>query len=143
MGFTLVETAVVLLLLTVLMSFALLDLRQTSRRSNLTAAARQLAAELRLARIRAISLNNNYRILLPAGDNGYRRQSRGPSGYRDDGPALALPDGIVTVSCSSPSGGISFRPRGVAAEFGTVTLANADNERRKVIVNFTGEVRIE
>lgn len=143
MGFTLIETVVVLLLLSVLMSFALLDLGRASRRSNLTAAARQLAAELRLARIRAITLNNNYRILLQAGVGGYSRQARGSSGYREDGPTLALPDGIVTVSCSSPSGGISFRPRGVAAEFGTVTLANADNERRKVIVNFTGEVRIE
>jgi len=142
-GFTLLETMVVLLLVSLLIGFALIDVQRATQRTRLTTAARQVAADLRLARIRAISLNANYRIHLPVGAGSYTRQRRGGSGYQDEGAPVPLPDGVVTRACTSPSGAISFRPRGLAGDFGTVTLANAAGELRRVIVAITGEVRVE
>lgn len=142
-GFTLLEAAVVLLVLSLVTSFAVVDLQAVSRRSNLLAAARQLGAELRLARIRAIRLNANYRIMLQPGAGWFARQSRVSGSYRDDGPPVQLVGGVSVVSCSSPSGAIGFRARGLAAEPGTVILAGSDTQRRKVVVDFNGEVRIE
>lgn len=142
-GFTLIETALVLLLLSLLSGVGLFHLRLAAQRWRLSNSAQQLAAELRLARIRAISQGTNYRIQLRAGDTIYQRQRRKPDGYENDGPALQLGDGIVVAACSNPASAISFRPRGLAGEFGTVTLANQHNEQRRIVVVFTGEVRIE
>lgn len=143
MGFTLMETVAVLLLLSILSGMGLFQLRVATQRWKLTNAAQQLAAELRLARIRAISRSTNYRIQVRAGDDSYQRQRREPHGYEDDGSPVRLSDGIVVASCSNPSSAISFRPRGLAGEFGTLTLTNAYNDQRRIVVLITGEVRIE
>lgn len=122
---------------------AALDLQAIGQRLRLDAAARQVAADLRLARVRAASLNTSYRLLFRPGSSSYSRQLRHDGSYRDDGAAVGLPGGIRCIACTAPSHGIGFRPRGTASEFGTVTLADAEQRQRRVVVDSTGGVRIE
>jgi len=142
-GFALLEMCVVLLLLSVVAASAVLDLPSLRRRVHLDGAARRVAADLRLARIRAASLGTNYRILFRPGSRDYLRQRREEGSYRDDGSAVELPAGIRCLACTAPNGAIGFRPRGTPSEFGTVTLADDENRQRRIVVDATGGVRVE
>ena len=44
----------------------------------------------------------------------------------DDGAAVRLPRGILISDCTATENGISFKPRGNAATFGTVILRNGN-----------------
>ena len=142
-GFTLLELAVVLGLLSILGALAILNHQTIRARWHLSAAARQVTLDLKLMRMRAITRNVSHRLLFAAGSDRYRRQRQGGSVYLDDGPAVVLPRGIVVTDCTAASDAISFRPRGNAASFGTVTLQNVLGEVRHVIVDITGQVRME
>ncbi len=142
-GFTLLELVATLALLAILSALAILDHHAVRSRLQLGAAARQVTLDLKLMRLRAITRNVNHRLVFTTGSAYYQRQHKRGSSYTDDGPAVTLPRGIVITDCTAANDAISFRPRGNAGSFGTVTLQNASGEVRRVIVDIAGQVRVE
>jgi general secretion pathway protein H len=142
-GWTLLEVVVVVGLMSILAGTAVLAHQAARPMLDLSAGVRQVAMELRVARMRAISDGVGYRVVFAAGGAAYQKQRQGSSTYLDDGPPVALPRGVVVAGCNGSGGAISFRPRGNAGSFGTVTIQNGNGDQRQVVVNIAGRVRIQ
>src|SRR5579862_4078201 len=142
-GMSLLEVLVVLAVIAILAGFAVLDHQAMRPRLDLRTAARQVVLDLRVARMRAIAENVNHRVVFPTGAGGYQHQRKSGGGYADDGVVVSLPRGIVIGDCTAPENGISFKPRGNAATFGTVTLRNRTGDEQRVVVDIAGQARVQ
>ena len=142
-GLTILELMVVLALIAVLSGSSVLAYARLRSHVALDSAARQVVLDLKLSRIRAITRTADQRILFSAGAVVYQRQQGQAGSYRDQGPAIRLPTGVMIHDCSARDDAISFRPRGNAGTFGTVTLRNASGQDRRIIVDIAGEIRVQ
>ena len=143
-GFTLLELLIVIALTAVLAGAALLRGPRLIAGWRLAAGARQIIMDLKLARARAILTSATHRVHFFAADATYRHERQRPSGTYDPiAPATGLPTSIAIAGCTAAGSGISFRPRGNAGAFGTVTLRNAYGEQRAVVVDIVGRVRVQ
>lgn len=109
----------------------------------LQAATRQVVADLAFARLRAAATNRSHRLLVEAGEAAYRIQGNSDSGYQDVRRPVRLPFGVQVASCNASGGAFTFRPRGNAATFGTLTLRNDAGRERLVVVDIAGRVRVQ
>jgi prepilin-type N-terminal cleavage/methylation domain-containing protein len=142
-GFSILELVVTLSLASILAGISVLSHNALRPRLNLGMATRQVVMDLQLTRMRAVAHNANQRIVFPDGGSGYQRQRQTGSTYGDDGAAVALPPGITVLDCTAGNSTITFRPRGNASSFGTVTLANTTGDVRRVVVDIAGQVRVQ
>jgi prepilin-type N-terminal cleavage/methylation domain-containing protein len=142
-GFSLLELIITLSLASVLAGISVLSHSALRPSLDLSLATRQVAMDLKVARMRAVATNVNHRIVLKAGSASYQPQYKNGSSYLNDGAAVALPRGIVIAECTASDSAIGFRPRGNAATFGTVTIRNAKGDVRRVVVDIAGQVRME
>lgn len=142
-GFTLLELVVTLSLTMALAGIAAISHRAMRPGLDLSAAARQVVMDLKLARMRAVAEGVNHRIVFPDGASGYQPQRQQGAGYSDLPGPVPLPRGIIVANCTANGNAIGFRPRGNAATFGTITLRTDGGEVRQVIVNITGQVRVQ
>src|SRR5262245_394584 len=90
-GFTLLEMLVVLGLTAALLALGVVGHAALRERLGLTSAARQVATDLALARIRAIARNREQRLLFAPGTARYRPQEKAVAGFEDVGSARDLP----------------------------------------------------
>src|SRR5262245_3253281 len=143
-GLTLLELLIALSLCAVLTGTAVLGLHRMLATWRLSAAARQVLMDLKLARARAILGSAAHRVRFPVPGTSYQHQRQRPSGtYESIGPPTELPPDVAIVGCSGAGSGISFRPRGHAGAFGTVTLRNRDGAERAVVVDIVGRLRVQ
>lgn len=143
-GFSLLELLMALSLLAVLAGTALLSGPRLLAGWRLAAAARQIVMDLKLARARAILTSATHRLRFVVADATYRPERQRPSGTYDPiAPATGLPRDVAIASCTAAGSGISFRSRGHAGAFGTVTLRNVYGEQRAVVVDIVGRVRVQ
>ncbi len=143
-GFTLLHLLVGLTLLGVLSATALLGYERALSGWRLSAAVRQVVMDLKLARARAILDSTSHRVHFPVPGSSYQHERQQPSGsYVAVGEATALPGDVTVIACTGTGGGISFRPRGHAGAFGTVTLRNAEGDQRAVVVDIVGRTRVQ
>ncbi len=143
-GFSLLELLVVLALITALSGVALLQGPRLLGGWRLAAAARQIVMELKFARARAILTSATHRVHFFTADSTYRQERQRASGTYDAIAAAApLPTSVAIAACTAAGSGISFRPRGNAGAFGTVTLRNAYGQQRAVIVDIVGRIRVQ
>ena len=142
-GFSLLELMVVLSLVAILGGISVISQQAMRPALDLSMAARQVAIDLKVARMRAVTDNANYRVAFVDGGTTYQHQRKNGDGYVDDGIPIALPRGIVIAECTATDNAISFRPRGHAATFGTVTIRNGKGDLRKVVVDIAGQVRVQ
>jgi prepilin-type N-terminal cleavage/methylation domain-containing protein len=142
-GFSLLELLSALALAAVLASISILGHHALRPSLNLSTAARQIAVDLKGARMRAVAENTAYRILFRSDSRSYQLQRKGASQFGDSGPPIILPAEIVVRDCSARDSAISFAPRGSAGSFGTVTIANTRGETRQIVVDIAGQVRLQ
>jgi prepilin-type N-terminal cleavage/methylation domain-containing protein len=143
-GFTLLELLIGLALCGVLTGIALLGLPRLLAGWRLSAAARQVVMDLKLTRARAILDSATHRLRFSAPGTTYQPERQRPSGTYDPiGPPIGLPADVEIVDCSGAGSGISFRPRGQAAAFGTITLRNRAGDQRAVVVDIVGRTRVQ
>jgi type II secretory pathway pseudopilin PulG len=142
-GWSLLEVLTVVALTSVLAGTAVLSHQAARPMLDLSMAARQVAMDLRLARMRAIGDGANYRLVFAAGGASYQKQRFDGTAYVDDGLPVPLPRGVVIASCSASDGTVTFRARGNAGTFGTVTIQHSNGDVRRVVVNMTGRVRLQ
>ncbi|MDX2166983.1 MAG: GspH/FimT family protein [Deltaproteobacteria bacterium] len=141
-GLTLLELLVALALFGALAAIALPDLRRTLAAWRLNAAARQVVMDLKLTRAQAIAAGVTQRLRFTAAAGRYQRERQSGGSYVAVGPPTALPDGVIVADCSAAGSGISFRPRGLAATFGTITLRDVDGVERRIVVDIAGRLRL-
>jgi hypothetical protein len=110
---------------------------------NLMTATRQVVMVLLATRMRAVTRNTDLRIVFSNGSTSYRLQARNGNTYDDEGAPVALAPGVTIVDCTARASAISFRPRGNAGTFGTVTLQNSRGDVRRVVVDIAGQVRVQ
>ncbi len=143
-GLSLIEVLVALSLAVGIAGTALVRYGAMLSSWRLNAAARQVVMDLKLTRARAISADADHRLRFTDHATSYQRQRKLPSGaYVDDGVAIPLPVEVEVVGCNALGSGITFRPRGHASTFGTITLANAEGGQRRVVVDIVGRMRVE
>lgn len=142
-GFTLLELLVCLALAGILAAMAAPAFSAMRAEWRLNTAARQVALDLRAARARAVAGGTNRRVLFLQQFGTYLRQTQdGPSTYANDGAPAQLPAGVRITGCTAVGSAVTFRPRGNAITFGTVTLGDVRGRTRAVVVNMVGRTRI-
>jgi prepilin-type N-terminal cleavage/methylation domain-containing protein len=143
-GFTLLEVLIAVALCLVVAGTALLGYRRTLAGWRLSAAARQVAMDLKIARARAMltAATQRLRFAVPGRTYQHERQRRSGAYEPVFGPT-ALPADVEIVACTGAGSGISFRPRGHAGAFGTVVLRNRDGDRRSIVVDIVGRLRVQ
>lgn len=142
-GYSLLELIVVLGLMGILLTLAVFAQAAMRERLRLASAARQVATDLAVARMRAISRNREQRLLFTPGSTQYLAQERAGAGFDDAGPRRDLPTGVRIDDCTAPGDAVTFRPRGGAGSFGTVVLGASSGATRSVTVSITGRTRIQ
>ena len=143
-GLTVVEILVALIILGVLAAIAVPNVAALRSRWQLSAAARQIVMDLKVARTRAIADIANHRVRFAVHGSSYQPQRQGTDGsYANEGTSVALADGIVIDSCTATAAAVGFRPQGNASTFGTVTLRNDAGAQRRIVVDIVGRMRVE
>ncbi len=137
-GFTLIELIVILSLATIVMAIALPGLIAWLPTYSLSAGARQVASDLQLARMKAISQNTKFRLnFIDPTKYQFEKDSVA------DGGAISLPDGIEVTTLGATS---EFQARGTAdtgVGNSTITLTNDGGTTTKQIqINVVGRVAI-
>ena len=139
-GFTIIELLVAMSLAGILMAIAIPQFMSWLPTINLGAGARQLATELQLARMKAISQSTQYRITfaaLPAAT--YTVEVFTAGAYVTDRGPVPLPQGITVTAMTAA---FNFTTAGTASTVSTITVRNTLGATTTVTVNPVGRVRI-
>lgn len=134
-------------ILSVLLAFALPQAAAVLPRLTLDRAARQVASDLELARVKAINRNARVRTVVELADARYHLETEGEGGFEPDGAPRLLPGGVrfdpgASTRVSGSSVSITFLPRGHTADNATIAIGGAGGLER-VIVSSSGRVRVE
>ena len=141
-GLTLLELVVALATLAVLAGTGVLAFARTIDDVRLNQAARQIVLDLVGTRTRALADNTGRRLVFSLDYDRYQPQVQIGGVYSNDGAVVTLPSGIDLTDCTASGSAVTFRPRGNAATFGTITLRNRPGHVRNVIVDIAGRIRI-
>ena len=142
-GITLFEVLTALALTSILAGTAVANFRTTRHQWQLEVATRQIALDLRAARVKAIASSTTHRLRFEAPGSRYDREiSTANRIFIRDGETRDLPRGTTVTKCNGRNSAISFRPRGNAGSFGTITVANANGDTRDIVIDMAGRVRI-
>ncbi|TPW15971.1 MAG: type IV fimbrial bioproteinis protein FimT [bacterium] len=149
-GFSLIELMVSLTLMTIMFAVGLPALTRSLRTNRVLGSAGNLAAELRQARQRAVSEENQVIFSWSLADDHYRwHDDDDNDGTTDTGEYVSdwreLPDGVDLVDGATAFGAasVTFRPNGSASLAGQLRVVNADNLGRTVqLVATSGLVKV-
>ena len=144
-GFTVMELVVVIGLALLITGIALPNFLSWLPTLRLSNAARQVATDLQVARVKAISQNTKFRIsfvgAIPGADS-YELEKEDPNSpgnfIKESGP-FDLPEGI-TVKAVGPHP--HFLPRGTANTPSTITLENGNGDTKEINIALVGRVKI-
>lgn len=133
-GFTLLELLVTMALMLVLFGTAALSLAPLRSSLHLSSAVQQVATDLRLTRMKAISQNSRFQISFVG--TTYTIQKCVPT-CTDQSGAIVLPEGITVSASTTPQ----FLPRGTSGGAATITVSNGTKDRQ-VEVTPVGRVKV-
>jgi Tfp pilus assembly protein FimT len=142
-GRTLLDLLGALALAAIVAAAAVLNLPAAFTGWRLNAAVRQAALDLKVARTRAIAAGVNHRVRFSLAATAYQPERQDGSAYVASGPPVALPRGVFIAGCTAAGASVTFRPRGHASTFGTLTLRNEAGAQRRLIVDIAGRMRVE
>jgi prepilin-type N-terminal cleavage/methylation domain-containing protein len=140
-AFTTTELVIVMMLIGILAAFATPHLGRWLAIVRVNSAARHIASELQLSKMRAISQNTRYRISFdPASDTYQVQKQAGTSVWQNINNPISLPTGVDLVSASTNP---VFQTLGTSPGGTTITLRNAQGRAKTIKVSFSGRVKIE
>jgi len=135
-GFTVAELLVLTGLLMGLMTIAVPNFLSWLPTLRLSSAARQVATDLQMVRMKAISQNTKFRLNFVTSTSYVVEKDNSGTFTTESGP-FSLPEGITTATGATSE----FQPRGTANAAGTITLSNG-NEIKQVEIIVVGRVKI-
>jgi prepilin-type N-terminal cleavage/methylation domain-containing protein len=146
-GFTVLELLFALGMLLVLAAIAEPRVAASLPGIFLEQGSRGLAAELELARLKAVTRNSRVRVVVRLDAASYDVEEDSEGRFVADGATRRLPGGVafdpaLSSRVSQNRISITFQPRGHTADNATIALA-AGQVRRRVVVSPAGRVRIE
>jgi prepilin-type N-terminal cleavage/methylation domain-containing protein len=139
-AFTIIELIIVMMVVGVLAAFATPHLGRWLATTGIDAAARGIATDLQLGKMRAISQNTRYRISFNTENDTYQMQKDVTGTWQDVGDPKLLPAGVDLVSTTATP---TFQTLGTAPGGATIMLRNAQGRTRMVTVSFAGRVQVE
>jgi prepilin-type N-terminal cleavage/methylation domain-containing protein len=139
-AFTIIELMIVLMVVGVLAAFATPRLGRWLATTGIDAAAREIATELQLGKMRAISQNTRYRLSFNTENNTYQMQKDVTGTWQDVGNRKLLPTGVDLVHATATP---TFQTLGTAPGGATITLRTAQGRMRTITVSFAGRVQVE
>ncbi|MFQ5902195.1 MAG: GspH/FimT family pseudopilin [Candidatus Binatia bacterium] len=137
-GFTVIELIVAIAIATIVVAIAIptwVTWLPTLRLSN---AARQVATDLQVARMKAISQNTAFQVSISSTTYVIQKCTPSCASPTNDSGNITLPEGITATSSATPQ----FQPRGTANSAATITLANG-SEQKWVCVRIVGRVNLQ
>lgn len=140
-AFTTIELMVTLVILALLATFSVSHLSRWLSVVKVQTAAQNLASDLQLGRMRAISENTRYRITFDTSGNAYQIHKDIAGEWQDVNPLKPLPAGIkLETATTNP---IYFQTLGTVAAGSTITLRNMQDQRRIVTVSRSGRINVK
>jgi Tfp pilus assembly protein FimT len=139
-AFTTVELLLTMMTVITLATFLTPHLGRWLTTVGIDAAARELAAELQLGKMRAISENTRYRIRFDPVNDTYVVQKEAVGAWRDITAPKSLPTGVDLVHATTDP---VFQTLGTTPGGATITLRNPQGRERKIRVSFAGRVKVE
>jgi prepilin-type N-terminal cleavage/methylation domain-containing protein len=142
-GVTLIEVAVVLAIIGIMALFLAPAIGEWLDNYRIRQAGREIVSHLQVAKIRAISSRLEYRVRFDlAQDIYYLEKNDGV--WQQEGGEFHVPRGVDIDSAvglgSSPR--VEFNPDGTCSS-GHIKIDNENGKQYKVIVHYTGRIRIE
>jgi len=136
-GFTVIELLTVVAIMLVITAIATPSFYYWLPTYRLSAGARQVAADLQLARMKAISQNTNYQLNFTSATTYTLEKDNG--GFITESGPFELPEGIT----ASPTGATSqFQARGTANATDTITISNG-TATKVVCIKTVGRIFID
>ncbi len=139
-GFTVIELMVILAVAVIVMGVALPNMMSWLPTYRLSAGARQVASDLQLARMKAISQNTKYRLnfgVLPSTSYTFEKDN---GGFATESGPFSLPNGISVTVVSATS---EFQARGTVNAASVITLQNSNSSTYQVDISIVGRVAIQ
>ncbi len=146
-GVTLVELAVVLVIIAIGAVLLAPNIAAWLPKFRLRSAARDIVSTMRIAQMKAVSNNIQYRVNFNAAEigarNSYILQHNAGGVWIDDGALQTLPEGITINIDQLPVGRAVFNLNSTSSA-GSVTLQDAKGAQRRITLTpVTGRARIE
>jgi type II secretion system protein H len=143
-GYTLIELIIVFAIIGIMAAVAVPNLVQWAETNRVHLAAREVAADLQLARLRAITLNTRLRVNFDLLQETYKfERATGLGTWQDEGTfkdLRILHSGVEILSVSEE---VIFQPPGTAQKFASIILRNAQGVQKKITISFAGRVAIK
>lgn len=144
-GVTLIELVIVFVIIAIGAALLVPNIGAWLPHYRLRTATRDIASMMRVAQMKAVSNNLQYRVNLNAADVGVNRyilQYNTGGIWVNEGNMQNLPSGIIISNNGLPGDRAEFNPNSTSSS-GSVTLQNPKgNQKTITLTNSTGRVRI-
>jgi type II secretion system protein H len=142
-GFTTAELLVVVAIVGVLAGMTAPSLHHWLSTLRVDTVAREIAAELQLGKMRAITENGRYRMSFDLEHQAYVMQKEVLGAWHNVEASRSLPTGLRLVSVSDGRNPLYFEPRGTTPGGNAlITLKNARGRTRVVSISTGGRVHV-
>jgi len=142
-GITLIELIIVMVIIAIGAALMVPSIGAWLPNYRLRAAARDIVSTMRMAQMKAVSGNTDYRVSFDTGSGTYILQRNSGGVFFDDGVSQTLPAGIVISAISFPGNNAEFNPNSTSST-GSITLINTKGSTRTVsLTTATGRVSVQ
>jgi general secretion pathway protein H len=143
-GVTLIELVVVMAIVVIIGLFLAPAIGEWWDNYRIRQAGRDIVSHLQLAKISAISHSLEYRVRFDL-TNGEYLVERNDGVWQQEGSVFHVPSGVNIASATNSLGSppkVKFNPNGTCSS-GHIRIENEQGKQYKVVVHFTGRIRIE
>jgi prepilin-type N-terminal cleavage/methylation domain-containing protein len=144
-GITLLELVVVMVIIAIGAVLLVPNIGGWLPNYRLRSATRDIGSTMRVAQMKAVSNNLQYRVNLNSADvgaNSYILQYNTGGIWVDDGAIQRLPSGIIISNNSLPNDRAEFNTNSTSSS-GSVTLQNSKGSQKKItLTSATGRVKL-
>lgn len=142
-GITLVEMVIVMAIIALGAVVMVPNIGAWLPTYRLKSASRDIVSTMRVAQMKAVATNANYRVSFDDAAKTYILQRQSGTSYTNDGTSQALPSGISINSVSFLGNKyVTFNPNSTAVS-GSIVLENPKGARKTItVLSTTGRVNV-